>query len=164
MHFLEHPELVAQDGYTAFASGLWFYMTPQSPKPSMHDVVSGFFEPNAADAAAGIRGGFGSTINIINGGIECGGGTNSKAESRGEYYLEFLSEFGIDTADEEDLSCASEQSFPTGGAGDALGFFQAGASGKCELVTWQTQYSMYARDDYKRCVCDSWGNGEEDCP
>lgn len=66
----------------------------------MHDVVSGFYDPNAADAAAGIRGGFGSTINIINGGIECGGGSNSKAESRGEYYLEFLSEFGIDTANE----------------------------------------------------------------
>jgi len=23
---------------------------------------------------------------------------------------------------------------------------------------------MYARDDYKRCVCDTWGNGEADCP
>lgn len=23
---------------------------------------------------------------------------------------------------------------------------------------------MYARDDYKRCICDSWGLGEDDCP
>jgi hypothetical protein len=74
----------------------------------MHDVTSGFFEPNALDSAAGIQGGFGSTINIINGGIECGGGTNTKAESRGDYYLEFLSEFGIDPTNEEDLGCATE--------------------------------------------------------
>lgn len=23
---------------------------------------------------------------------------------------------------------------------------------------------MYARDDYKRCVCDTHGDGEDDCP
>jgi len=67
----------------------------------MHDVVTGFFEPNALDDAAGIKGGFGSTINIINGGIECGGGhSNTKAENRGRYYLEFLSEFEMDTSAE----------------------------------------------------------------
>jgi hypothetical protein len=137
MHFLTHPELVAQDGYTAFAAGIWFYMTPQSPKPSMHDVVSGFFLPNAVDEAAGIKGGFGSTINIINGGIECGGGTNSKAEKRSTSYLHFLEEFDMDPEDETDLSCATEGSFPTGGTGDAMGYFQEGGSiGECELVPW----------------------------
>ena len=35
---------------------------------------------------------------------------------------------------------------------------------KCKLVTWQTQYSSIARDDYKRCVCDVWGSGASDCP
>lgn len=106
----------------------------------MHDVVSGFFEPNATDEAAGIKGGFGSTINIINGGIECGGGTNSKAENRGDYYLEFLSAFGIDGSGEQDLGCATEGSFPTGGTGDAPGFFtsEGASSGECKLVTWQT--------------------------
>jgi len=46
----------------------------------MHDVITGFFEPNSLDISAGIKGEFGSTINIINGEIECGGGTNGKAE------------------------------------------------------------------------------------
>ena len=32
------------------------------------------------------------------------------------------------------------------------------------LVNSFTSYSLYERDDYKRCVCDSWGNGESDCP
>ena len=26
-----------------------------------------------------------------------------------------------------------------------------------------TQYSVVARDDYKRCVCDGWGDKENDC-
>jgi len=46
-------------------------MTPQYPKPSMHDAMSGFFVPTEADRQAGIGPDFGTTINIINGGIEC---------------------------------------------------------------------------------------------
>lgn len=33
----------------------------------------------------------------------------------------------------------------------------------CAPVEYQTQYSMAARDDYKRCVCDKFGRGEADC-
>lgn len=102
---------------------MWFYMTPQDPKPSMHDVVTGFFHPNVIDEKAGIKGGFGTTINVINGGIECGGGTNKKAENRGKYYLKFLEHFGIDIELETDLGCASESSFPLGGTGDQSGYF-----------------------------------------
>jgi hypothetical protein len=40
---LENPERVAQEPWLAFASALWVYMTPQSPKPSIHDVVAGFW-------------------------------------------------------------------------------------------------------------------------
>merc|ERR1712110_369748 len=34
---------------------------------------------------------------------------------------------------------------------------------ECELTKWHTVYSMYARDDYKRCVCESWGVPHRDC-
>jgi len=44
-------------------------------------------------------------------------------------------------------------------------FDKSWSGGKaCGLVTWMTQYSATARDDYKRCVCDNWGSGEADCP
>jgi len=68
MFVLENPEVVAEDGYYAFGSSIWYYMMPVNPKPSMHDVVTGFWQPNAADTAAGIKGGFGTTINLIAGG------------------------------------------------------------------------------------------------
>ena len=99
-------------------------MTPQNPKPSMHDIMTGFFVPNAKDLAAGIKGGFGSTTNVINGYSECGGG-NRNAQLRGEYFLEFLTELGLENSDETHLTC-DEGRFPEEGAGDMPIFFQNG--------------------------------------
>jgi chitinase len=49
MLLLKHPEMVSSHGFIAMAAGIWFYMTPQDPKPSMHDVMTGNFIPNAVD-------------------------------------------------------------------------------------------------------------------
>ena len=35
---------------------------------------------------------------------------------------------------------------------------------KCTVVDYQTEFSIYNRDDYKRCVCTYFGLGEPDCP
>jgi len=94
LYLLDKPELVHEDGYLAMAAGIWFYMTPQDPKPSMHDVMTGFFEPNSNDEAVNIAATFGSTTNIINGGLECGNGS-TKARDRGEYYLKWLDFFNL---------------------------------------------------------------------
>lgn len=95
-YLLENPDLVHTDGFLAMAAGIWFYMTPQDPKPSMHDVMTGFFVPTAEDEAANMTATFGTTINIINGGVECGQSPeNSKAASRAEYYLKWLEFFGM---------------------------------------------------------------------
>ena len=69
---LENPDLVHEDGFLTFAAGIWFYMTPQDPKPSMHDIMTGFYMPNEIDLTSNFTAGFGATINVINGGLECG--------------------------------------------------------------------------------------------
>lgn len=72
LRFLENPDLVHEDGYLAFASSLWIYMTPEDPKPSMHDVITGFYQLNEIDVENGITAGsFGTTVNIIGGSNEC---------------------------------------------------------------------------------------------
>lgn len=40
---LEEPNqlLTKMDPPLAMLSALWFYMTPQPPKPSMHDIIMG---------------------------------------------------------------------------------------------------------------------------
>jgi len=40
---LKQPWLLETDSSVGFASALWLYMVPQHPKPSAHDVVTGFF-------------------------------------------------------------------------------------------------------------------------
>lgn len=68
---LAKPELVTQDGVVAFRAALWFWMKAQPPKPSCHDVICGKWTPGVEDARMGRQPGFGMTINVINGGIEC---------------------------------------------------------------------------------------------
>jgi hypothetical protein len=105
----------------------------------MHDVVTGYFQPNAADIGAGITGGFGTTTNIINGGDECGW-DSPHATKRADFYDKFLDYFGIfDTHGSRD--CALETpGFPQGSAGAMPSYFTWdwtwGNDQKCQIVTW----------------------------
>lgn len=36
--------------------------------------------------------------------------------------------------------------------------------GRCTLTRYQTPYNAWTQDDYKRCMCEHFGNGESDCP
>jgi len=63
---LNDPERVATEGWIAFSSALWVYMTPRPKTPSMHSVITGFWKPNTQDSTAGFKSGFGATITIMN--------------------------------------------------------------------------------------------------
>ncbi|WP_162262157.1 chitinase [Legionella oakridgensis] len=85
---LQEPGLVATDPVLAWETAIWFWMTPQAPKPSAHEVVMG-------DPAAYKNDVFGETVNIINGGIECGHGMNPQLENRIGFYKHFAQLLGI---------------------------------------------------------------------
>jgi chitinase len=106
---LARPDLVATDGAIAFKTALWFWMTAQSPKPSCHDVMTGRWTPAAADLAAGRRPGFGQTINIINGGLECGYALDTppraapaNVQDRLRFYTYFTMRLGVPEGDAVD--------------------------------------------------------------
>ena len=68
---------------------------------------------------------------------------------------------------ESDIYCANQPNkYPEGGSADVVLYFDKDWDHKkrCLAVEYMTQYSIIARDDYKRCVCDSYGDGETDCP
>lgn len=99
---LNNPELVETDPVIAFKTAIYFWMTPQTLKPSAHDVMTGKWQPNATDKAKGRTPGFGMTINIINGAVECNHGDNMfSMNDRIGFYQHFLKEFGI-----TDINCA----------------------------------------------------------
>lgn len=93
---LSNPDLVKTDGAIAFQTALWFWMTPQPPKPSCHAVITGSWVPSDADKKAGRAPGFGMTINIINGGLECSIPTNEKVQDRVGFYQRFTQLLGVD--------------------------------------------------------------------
>ena len=99
---LNNPELVETDPVVAFKTAIYFWMTPQTYKPSAHDVMIGKWQPNASDKAAGRTPGFGMTINIVNGPVECnkGDSINSMTDRIG-FYQYFLKKLGV-----SDATCA----------------------------------------------------------
>jgi len=100
---LNTPELVAQSGKVGFMTALWFWMTPQPPKPSCHDVILGNWTPTARDIAAGrTEPGFGMTIMVINGGLE-GNLTDADGRifSRIGHYRKFAEALGADISGEK---------------------------------------------------------------
>nr|ADN37756.1 chitinase [Morus alba var. multicaulis] len=110
LHLLSNPDLVATDVVVSFETALWFWMTPQAPKPSCHDVITGQWTPTPADRAAGRLPGYGMTTNIINGGLECGGqGPDDRVENRIGFYLRYCGLLGVDPGD--NLNCYNQSPY-----------------------------------------------------
>jgi basic endochitinase B len=106
---LANPGLVASDPLVSFRTALWFWMTPQAPKPSCHDVMTGAYVPTAADTAANRLPGFGLTVHIINGGIECGMPTTPAVRDRLGFYQRYAQLLGVSQGD--NLECATMRPF-----------------------------------------------------
>ena len=106
---LNNPDAVATDATISFKTALWFWMTPQSPKPSCHDVITGQWTPSSADTAAGRVPGYGVITNIINGGIECGKGSNAQVEDRIGFYKRYCDIMGIGYGN--NLDCYNQSPF-----------------------------------------------------
>ena len=90
---LENPSILVTDAVISYRSALWFWMTVQAPKPSAHDVMIGNY---SAEASKNRYPGFGMTINIINGGLECGTDDFAEAKNKNRlgFYLAYLKILG----------------------------------------------------------------------
>nr|BAA76716.1 Family 19 chitinase (pRYA1 ORF) [Aeromonas sp. 10S-24] len=160
---LDNPGLVA-DTWLNFASAIWFAVYPQSPKPPMTWVVDGTWVPNAVDVANNMSPGFGATVQIINGGIECGGGgaEKSQVQNRIASYKSFAAELGVTIPANEVLGCANMKGFQPGSAAATKTYLDknwgynannpGGVSWACSLVDYQMPFSLANPGDYKQCV------------
>ncbi len=163
---LNNPDLVA-DTWLNLASAIFFFVYPQPPKPSMLHVMDGTWQPNEIDAGQGIKHGFGATINVINGGVECGHGETKQAANRVKYYKELAPYMGVPIGADEELGCADQGNFIKGGAGalliqweDQWGYDNTRPNGNfsCQLVGFQTAESALVEGDYVGCVERYYGD------
>ncbi|GMT10958.1 hypothetical protein PFISCL1PPCAC_2255, partial [Pristionchus fissidentatus] len=108
---LTSPNLVMTklDPPLAVMASLWFYMTPQPPKPAMHDIVMGDWNSGEKNAEAGYSGPiFGPTSLIINN--ECNGEDVSNPGGPGESrrikaFKWFCRYFEVPAGDDRMLTC-----------------------------------------------------------
>ncbi|CAI4223648.1 unnamed protein product [Auanema sp. JU1783] len=108
---LNNPNLVLtkMDPPLAMIASLWFYMTPQPPKPSMHSIVIGDWRQSAKNRRAGFSGPvFGPTSLVINN--ECGGEDSDEPGGPGESrrikaFKWFCKYFKVPHGPERSLSC-----------------------------------------------------------
>lgn len=152
---LDYPDFVA-DTWLNLASATWFYTTPQPPKPSMLHVIDGTWQPNDVDRRNGIKPGFGATINIINGGLECNkpnGRETKQAKNRIAYYKKFAWYLYVDFENEE-LGCSTQEQFSAGGAGALPIYWDKDWASpySCKLVNYQTAHSALVEGEYVDCV------------
>ncbi|CAL5341207.1 unnamed protein product [Camellia sinensis] len=114
LDLLNNPDLVETDPVISYQTALWFWMTPQYPKPSCHDVIIGNWTPTSADQLAGRVPGYGVITNIINGGLECGHGQDSRVEYRIGFYQRYCSDEIFDVSTGDNLDCYNQSPFGTG--------------------------------------------------
>lgn len=107
---LQNPDLLSADPVLSFASAIWFWMTPQFPKPSCHDIMVNKWKPTDNDIQKKRLPGFGATVNVINGGVECGNAVAfDKTYYRYKYYLYFCKYFNVSPGD--NISCSNQKPF-----------------------------------------------------
>lgn len=109
---MNDPDLVATDPVISFKTAIWFWMTPQSPKPSCHDVITWRWNPSGADQSAGRYSGYGTITNIINGGLECGKGWDGRVADRIGFFKRYCDLLGIGYGD--NLDCYNQKPFGSG--------------------------------------------------
>lgn len=110
---LLHPELLSRDPVLAFASAIWFWMTSTGNKPSCHSVIDGKWKPTRNDLFRGRVPGFGMTINIINGGEECGKAPSKTTLHRYAYYQYFCKKFRVNPG--KNLECTYQHPYSLAG-------------------------------------------------
>ena len=175
---LNNPGLVA-DSWLNLASAIWFFLTPQAPKPAMLHVIDRTWTPSQRELDAGIGYGFGTTINVINGGIECGEQNKDKGQpvNRIRYWEGLAAHYEIPVEADEANTCWQQTPYGSlnlNGATDVLytnwdGNWKyyadrpEGYSFECELVGFQTAYSALVAGDYEKCVTNFYGSLVEAC-
>jgi predicted chitinase len=79
---LDNPEMVASDAAIAWETAIWFWMTSAPQGKTPHQIM--------LDGD-----GFGGTIRVINGGLECDGKDPGTVQDRIDHYNNFCSWLGV---------------------------------------------------------------------
>merc|ERR1712164_197455 len=109
LDLLADPDRITADPKLAFATAIYFWMTPRENKPSCHDVMVDKWTPSAVDLVGNRCAGYGVTTNIINGGLECNRPGDSRVEDRVKFYERYARILGVSPG--PNLYCGDQRPF-----------------------------------------------------
>lgn len=167
---LLQPDRVAQEGYLALASGVWFHMSPKPPQPSIHDVLVGNYKPQTAhagvdpDESGGVTNRFEATVSIINGAYECQPPTGSslakQSSNRFSYYTSMLKYLDaplnrVEQTYTKDTVCNIERGNPWSAPQIIFNpsWYYDTADGTCKALTYEPQLGLALVVEGVQTVC-----------
>lgn len=113
LDLLGYPGQIANNATLAWASAIYQWVTAEDPNPSAHSVMVGTWKPKKLDLDNFRYPGFGMTINIYNGQMECGHGDDARADDRISHYTKFASAtLGVALGDH--IDCGLQGMLPVG--------------------------------------------------
>ena len=89
---LNNPERVSEEGFLGIMGAIWFWMTPQPPKASCHDIMLNYYQHDSNDQYEKYyHNCFGLTIIVVNGHYENnkGPGEWPQVDNRVSFYKRF---------------------------------------------------------------------------
>ena len=163
-YLLQNPDMIEESDFLLLGTMFNKYMTPNFPRPSMHDVMVGNWTPDADATAAGLVGPFAVTSVIMGGDKFCGWGN---IESRQDIYRKgnyenLLKVFNLTILPGEITSCANSKPFSKQMAGiPKLNFEQDWEKNipTCKATKNKTQFSVLDANGWENCL--KYANDED---
>lgn len=155
---LDYPDSLKENGVLAFKSAIWFWMMPQCPKPSCHQVMHDqWLHDSAYSASRMYKKGFAHTNNIINGGLECrtysSGAFTQKVELRSALYKYYMKVMGFTSGQIAAEDSGDYSTFCFSSSTDAMTDYAG-----CKVNNGY--YGSFAVDTQKACGSLVWIDGK----
>ncbi len=147
---LDSPEIISENGIIWLASAIWYYMIPQNQKPSLHDIVTWYWKPNATEMRNWLEQWFWATINAINNDL-CGQGKETEeAQTRIDFFSEFANALQVNMG--SSYSCKKAGDFEISNYPVVRYYWEKDSRySSCKLVSYSTNYSFFAWDGFEKC-------------
>lgn len=168
---IEDPTLLATDPVTFWLAGLKTWMIPANGLPAPHNIITGQWEPTAAELDIGLSDGMGAVSSLLYGAEQCGMSQHPVANTRTEIYEDLIAsiaaEDGSWTAadtiyDWEDSGCESvaREAFPYGDYSQMPQFATPRVDGNnadqgCFVTNETTDYIIWKKDAFRWCTMDA---------
>jgi hypothetical protein len=169
---LTQPEY-AEDPRILTSIAMYSYMgygINGSNAPSIHDMFTGYWTPNAAETTAGyssttiVNSMMGVVAHVVGNNQSCasyiGPATIASGKNFGDVYFVLAKILGVSFDANQDIRCTNVKAYPNAD-GPNKNFWLAfnSTTSKCDMTTTVTEYHAFRSGDLRKCIAFGKNNG-----